>query len=234
MLSGVLKLWVVTALIVDTEQFKFVKYAARKADPFQHAQTGSLMTNDGYMNPAEWTVSPKVLDIQIRVALEELASNLTRSISAELDGRLIRKTEFKNFLATILFLNCQERMRWKYRAVAEEVEDRNEVWPLVKPEVDCVKSFDEYLRVLKILNTIRNVVPYMVADPDTGLMEPQEAVSEDIQDWYVNCAIADNLHLGTNQIQFSAEDHRSYDGKFFNELLAPCPMPANVKGKGKA
>ncbi|KAI1759287.1 hypothetical protein GGR53DRAFT_152805 [Hypoxylon sp. FL1150] len=159
--------------------------------------------------------------MQLTAAAEHKADTASQSLLKGIqqnlqDGKI--KLGFPMFLTVMLFLNCMEKTTWAFKAWDEE--NLRPKWPLQKPPSDYTHQGEELMELLRMLLTIRHVLPRTVPteDADTPMMadENDPMIQKFFQDLGVTSAY---LHTRLEPGNFQPTDSRSLEFLFCAPLL---------------
>lgn len=118
MLAGVLDLWVATSIIVSP-RLPWRVFLNPTLPPALHPLTSS---SNGWRIPitgGDEHESYSLICSQLRAAVEKRASKISRNILNRIEQRLLQKQKegnFRTYLASLLLLNCVERMSWLFHS----------------------------------------------------------------------------------------------------------------------
>jgi hypothetical protein len=210
-----------TVLILVDPNFNF-KLVAHPGPLLDSAIRGRESVGPGLpLTATDWPQSFHLLNSQLRAAVDKRAANLAKTIMAGLERRLLQKphdNQFHTFVASILLLNCVERMCWEYGKWQFGIEA---AWPLDKSPESYAGEGDSFADILQSLLNMRALSPNLTVMPDTKLIVPEGDVDEVVRDFFDKIAITPEFLKKATDLPFVVSDCRSLDAKLFTRLLRP-------------
>ncbi|EFR00400.1 hypothetical protein MGYG_03404 [Nannizzia gypsea CBS 118893] len=219
MLEAALELWVATAILVDPF-LKWTVYMNPTLPPLANRPLTST-TNESRipihsMNQLE---SYSLICTQLRSAVEKRAARVCRVLLSKFEQRLLQKQRlgsFRTFLATIILLNCVERMEWLFRSW--ECEHYIQRWPLERQPSCFASQIETFSGVVSQHLKMRSLAPAFVVSP-TGAIRARDSSDKDICRWF-DCVGVDYQYLHARQAaDFDANDSRSLDLKYSSMVV---------------
>ncbi|GBF67010.1 hypothetical protein TMEN_9733 [Trichophyton mentagrophytes] len=219
MLDAALELWVATAILVDPF-LKWTVYMNPTLPPLANRPLTST-TNDSRipihsMNQLE---SYSLICTQLRSAVEKRAARVCRVLLGKFEQRLLQKQRvgsFRTFLATIILLNCVERMEWLFRSW--ECEHYIQRWPLERQPSCFASQIETFAGVVSQHLKMRSLAPAFVISP-TGAIRARDVSDKDIYRWFDSIGV-DYQYLHARQAaEFDANDSRSLDLKYSSMVI---------------
>ncbi|EZF32588.1 hypothetical protein H109_02814 [Trichophyton interdigitale MR816] len=214
-----LELWVATAILVDPF-LKWTVYMNPTLPPLANRPLTST-TNDSRipihsMNQLE---SYSLICTQLRSAVEKRAARVCRVLLGKFEQRLLQKQRvgsFRTFLATIILLNCVERMEWLFRSW--ECEHYIQRWPLERQPSCFASQIETFAGVVSQHLKMRSLAPAFVISP-TGAIRARDVSDKDIYRWFDSIGV-DYQYLHARQAaEFDANDSRSLDLKYSSMVI---------------
>ena len=180
-----------------------------------HAVPGLAMT------PTEWPQSCHLIHMQLRAFVEQRVGALAEGIIRDLERRLMEKPQnnhFRTFIATVILMNCVERMSWQYARWTKLTEAS---WPLEKRPAEYAKEGDSFASVLEGLLELRSIPPKTVVDPIRKIIVPGDATDEVVRGWFEEIAITPDFLRAISDRGLDIDDCRCFDMKLFARWLRP-------------
>ncbi|ORY62935.1 uncharacterized protein BCR38DRAFT_458208 [Pseudomassariella vexata] len=162
------------------------------------------------------------LSTQLTAAAERKAAATSKSLLNGIqrhlqDGKT--KLGFAMFLTTLVLMNSVEKTTWTFKAW--EGEGLQALWPLEKQPSDYYNQGYALCELLRMLLSIRHVLPRVVEpDPDHAMVAEEE--NEIIRQFYQNLNVSTNfLRSRHENYTFDQTDSRSLEFLYCSHLLMP-------------
>ncbi|KAF3483241.1 uncharacterized protein GIQ15_02565 [Arthroderma uncinatum] len=219
MLNAAVELWVATAILVDP----FLKWTVYM-NPTLPTMTKRPLTSTSNesripINGMNQLESYSLLCTQLRSAVEKRAARVCRILLGKFEQRLLQKQRvgsFRTFLATIILLNCGERMEWLFRSW--ECEHYIQRWPLERQPSYFASQIETFAGVVSQHLKMRSLAPAFVIMP-TGAIKARDGSDKDIGRWF-DAVSTDYQYLHARQAaEFDANDSRSLDLKYSSMVV---------------
>lgn len=119
MLNAALELWITTSILVDP-LLNWTLYLNPTLPP-TILQPLTTNTNESRIpvNTTSDVESYSLISAQLRSAAEKRAAKVSKMMLGKYEQRLLQRQRaggFRTFLATLILLNCVERMSWLFRS----------------------------------------------------------------------------------------------------------------------
>lgn len=119
MLNAALELWITTSILVDP-LLNWITYLNPTLPP-TILQPLTTNTNESRIpiNNSSDVESYSLISAQLRSAAEKRAARVSKTMLSKYEQRLLQRQRaggFRTFLATLILLNCVERMSWLFRS----------------------------------------------------------------------------------------------------------------------
>ncbi|EEQ30978.1 conserved hypothetical protein [Microsporum canis CBS 113480] len=219
MLDAALELWVATAILVDPF-LKWTVYINPTLPPLANRPLTSTSNESRIpINSMNQLESYSLICTQLRSAVEKRAARVCRILLSKFEQRLLQKQRigsFRTFLATIILLNCGERMEWLFRSW--ECEHYIQRWPLERQPSYFASQIETFAGVVSQHLKMRSLAPAFVIMP-TGAVKARDASDNDVCRWF-NAVSIDYQYLHARQTaEFDANDSRSLDLKYSSMVV---------------
>ena len=209
LLSRVLQLWTLTQLLIEPKSSWKIQYGTR---------TG---TDAAYT----WeTPVPQpnllALDLQIRAAVESLATNTTKTVLQGLEQRLLQRPKcqsFETFLIAMILLNIVERTSWLFKSWQHP--ERYPDWPLKASPSSYAEQAQNFANLVTMLFNMRGVCVQVRKDPDTGYVRPAKENDPHIAVWFEAFNLTPSDLENCQNPVFDFNDLRSLDFSYAAKLL---------------
>ncbi|KAK2742591.1 hypothetical protein FQN57_005217 [Myotisia sp. PD_48] len=219
MLTAALELWVATAILVDP--FLTWTIYFNPTLPPLGPQPLTTSSNEARIpiNRVNEVESYSLICAQLRSAVEKRATKVCKSLLGKYEQRLLQKQHsgnFRTFLATIILLNCVERMEWLFHSW--ECEQYVQRWPLERRASYFASQIKSFAGIVSHHLKMRSLAPYYEVSP-TGIMQAREGSGEDVCRWFDAINIDYQFLQAHQNAQFDASDSRSLDLKYSSAVV---------------
>ncbi|WEW61625.1 hypothetical protein PRK78_007116 [Emydomyces testavorans] len=172
LLEGVMELWVATSILVGPllPWRVFLNPTLPPAAP--QALTSS---SNGWRIPisgGDDLESYSLICSQLRAAAEKRAAKISKVVLNRIEQRLLQKQKegnFRTFLASLILLNCVERMSWLF--YSWENSEYASRWPLERRPSDFAAQGDRFSSIVATHLKMRSLAPAFLVKPDTGILK---------------------------------------------------------------
>lgn len=209
LLSRVLQLWTLTQLLIERKSIWKIQY-------------GTRTDADSAYTWATPTPQPNLLalDLQIRAAVEVIATSTTKTVLQGLEQRLLQRPKcqrFETFLIAMIFLNIVERTSWLFRSW--QAPERHSEWPLKGSPSLYAEQTQNFANLITMLFNMRGVCVHVQKDPDTGYVRPAKESDLRIVGWFEAFHLTPSDLEACHNPMFDFNDLRSLDFSYAAKLL---------------
>ncbi|TPX20463.1 hypothetical protein DIZ76_016352 [Coccidioides immitis] len=220
LLAGVLDLWVATSIIVGPlvpwRVFFNPTLPPATLQPLTSSSNGWHIPITG----GDGIESYSLICSQLRAAAEKRAAKTSKAVLNRIEQRLLQRQKegnFRTFLASLILLNCVERMSWLF--YSWEHGEYATRWPLERRPSDFVAQGDRFSSIIATHLKMRSLAPAFLVQPDTGLLKAKDGNDGEVIRWFEAINIDHQFLLSRQTVGLDLSNWRSLDLKYCSTLI---------------
>ncbi|KAI1970402.1 hypothetical protein LOZ51_006774 [Ophidiomyces ophidiicola] len=220
LLEGVLELWATTSVLVGPLlPWKIFLNPTLPPTAIQPLSSSS----------SEWRIpirkedgpeSYSLICSQLCGAVEKRAAKISRAVLNKIEQRLLqrqREGNFRTFLASLILLNCVERMSWLFHTWQGGILARR--WPLERSPADFAAQGDRFSNIIATHLKMRSLAPAFLIEPGTGVLIGSDVNEDTASRWFDTVRISQSYLLARQAASLDISDWRSLDFKYCSSLI---------------